>query len=255
MDEAQREAALALLRTGLSTRGYAEARQVMELETVLRDVEARAGRPGFERRDPGYFWFAVYGEPGQEPWGWRVSGHHLLVQTTLVGSSAAVLPLFLGANPAVSPDGSRTLAGAEDLGRDLVLSLDESQRRRTVLSDDPPRDILTGNAVRAELAAVPTGIGYDELDPAQQARLAALLDWYVGHPAPRATAPVEEATFAWLGSTEPGAGHYYALRVGTLFVELDNTQDGANHLHTVVRDVERDWGEDLLVRHYAAHSH
>ena len=254
MDEAQRAAALALLRTGLSDRGYAEALRVIELESVLRDKEAREGRPGFERRDPRYFWFAVFGEPGREPWGWRIGGHHLLVQATLAGSSSAGLPLFMGANPSVSPDGSRTLAEAEDLGRDLVLSLDDAQRRRTVLSDDPPRDILTGNAVRAELAAVPTGIGYDELGPAQQARLAALLDWYVGRPDPRAPAPVERATFAWLGATEPGAGHYYALRAGTVFVELDNTQNDANHVHTVVRDVERDWGEDLLVRHYAGHS-
>jgi hypothetical protein len=60
----------------------------------------------------------------------------------------------------------------------------------------------------------------------------------------------EEATFAWLGSTQPRDPHYYAVRAGSVLVELDNTQDGANHVHTVLRDVRRDWGEDLLAEHY-----
>jgi hypothetical protein len=80
-----------------------------------------------------------------------------------------------------------------------------------------------------------------------------LLAVYLGRGSPPATVPVPlaEATFAWLGSTAVGEGHYYAIRAGSLLVELDNTQDGANHVHTVVRDVERDWGEDLLRSHYA----
>jgi hypothetical protein len=251
MDVVVRDAALALLRTALSERGFASAWAVMTLESVLRDLEERQGRAGFERRDPLHYWFAVFGSPeGEEPWGWRVGGHHVCVHVTVSGSTSVVLPLFLGANPAIAPDGSRALAEEEDLARELVLSLDDARRSRAVLSDEAPSDILTGNATRAELSAVPSGIEYDELEPPGQARLTALLDWYAGrsHPAP----PVrpEEASFAWLGGTSPGEGHYYALRAGSLFVELDNTQDGANHVHTVVRDVRRDWGEDLLAGHY-----
>jgi hypothetical protein len=252
MDEVQRDAALALLRTGLSERGFASAWAVMALESVLHDLERSRRRHGYERRHPLHYWFAVFGDPaGTRPWGWRVGGHHVCVHVTVVGPSSVVLPLFLGANPAVSPDGSRTLAEEEDLARELVVSLDEAQRGRAVLSDEAPSDILTGNATRADLSAVPSGIGYAELDPAQQARLAALLDWYAGRSDPAALVVPEEATFAWLGRTGPGAPHYYALRAGSLLVELDNTQDGANHVHTVVRDVRRDWGEDLLAAHYA----
>jgi hypothetical protein len=252
MDEVQRDAALALLRTGLSERGFSSAWAVMALESVLHDLERSRRRRGYERRDPLHYWFAVFGDPaGSRPWGWRVGGHHVCVHVTVVGASSVVLPLFLGANPAVAPDGSRALPQEEDLARELVASLDEAQRGRAVLSDEPPSDILTGNATRADLSAVPSGIGYAELDTAQQARLAALLDWFAGRSDPAALVVPEEATFAWLGGTDPGAPHYYALRAGSLLVELDNTQDDANHVHTVVRDVRRDWGEDLLAAHYA----
>jgi hypothetical protein len=56
--------------------------------------------------------------------------------------------------------------------------------------------------------------------------------------------------FAWAGATEPGRGHYYALRAADFLVEYDNTQSDANHVHTVWRDLRRDWGEDLLTAHY-----
>jgi hypothetical protein len=255
MPESAREAAVHLLRSALSEEGLDSARTVMALEAVLRRLEHRAGIAGHQRRHPLHYWFAVFGEPDHgRPWGWRVGGHHVNVHVTVVGGAQVVLPLFLGANPVTGPDGSRSLAAEEDLGRDLLESLDDDQRRRTVLSDEAPSDILTGNATRAELAAVPVGLAFGDLSPAQQVRLAALLDRYAGRSDPAADVHPEEATFAWLGSTQPGEPHYYAVRAGTVLVELDNTQDGANHVHTVLRDVARDWGEDLLAAHYR-HDH
>jgi Protein of unknown function (DUF3500) len=45
------------------------------------------------------------------------------------------------------------------------------------------------------------------------------------------------------------------VRAGDLLLEYDNTQNDANHVHTVWRDRRRDWGEDLLAAHYhRAHS-
>ena len=251
MGQQARDVAMDLMRSALSETGFASARAVMALEAVLRRLEQRAGVPGHERRHPLHFWFAVFGDPdGDGPWGWRVGGHHVNVHVTVVDGAQVVLPLFLGANPATGPDGSRSLATEEDLGRDLLESLDDSQRRRAVLSDEAPGDILTGNATRAELAAVPVGLAFGDLASAQQTRLTLLLDWYAGRSDPAASVRQEEATFAWLGSTQPGEPHYYAVRAGSVLVELDNTQDGANHVHTVLRDVTRDWGEDLLTAHY-----
>jgi hypothetical protein len=56
--------------------------------------------------------------------------------------------------------------------------------------------------------------------------------------------------FAWAGFKEPGKPHYYRLHGPSFFVEYDNTQNNANHIHTVWRDIQDDWGEDLLKQHY-----
>jgi len=119
-----------------------------------------------------------------------------------------------------------------------------------VVSSEAPSDILTGNAVRAEIAAVPSGLGYPALRPEQQRLLAELVDVYLDRVRHRPPVPLQTLTFAWAGSTEPGQGHYYALRGEHFLVEYDNTQNGANHVHTVWRDSRRDWGEDLLAAHY-----
>jgi hypothetical protein len=254
MDAGQRAAAMDLLRSGLDQVAYAKARGVIELEPVLRDIEQKAGRRGWERRDAGHYWFAVFGDPAGPVWAWRVGGHHLCVHVTVVESGTSFVPLFLGANPATAPDGSRVLAEEEDLAGSLVRSLGEDQRAAAVLSTQAPSDIITGNAERAEIAAVPTGIGWVDLDAAQRDLLERLIGVYAGRPAQPLAVDPRAATFAWLGSTEPGEGHYYAVRADTLLIELDNTQNGANHVHSVVRDVARDWGEDLLAAHYR-HAH
>jgi hypothetical protein len=60
----------------------------------------------------------------------------------------------------------------------------------------------------------------------------------------------DKVYFGWAGGTEPGVGHYYRLQGPTFLVEFDNTQNNANHIHTVWRDLTNDWGEDLLKMHY-----
>jgi len=252
----QRELAMRLLDTGLSDSGARTARGIMALEPILRALEERAGRAGHERRNPEHYWFSIFGAPTGEAWAWRLGGHHLCLHFTVAADDVAVTPLFFGANPARVPEGPeagmRLLAAEEDLARTLVHSLDEGQRADAVVSAEAPADILTGNAVRAEVAAVPTGVGYDTLDADQQRLVTRLASVYLRRVRqPPAIAP-EQLTFAWAGSTEPGQGHYYALRAGAFLVEYDNTQNGANHVHTVWRDLRRDWGEDLLAGHYRA---
>jgi hypothetical protein len=262
MDGAQRERAMALLESGLSARGAATARGIMQLEPVLRSIEQRDGREGWQRRDPDRYWFSVFGQPSEEqPWAWRVGGHHLCLHFTVLGDAVSVTPLFFGANPARVPDGVlkshaglRVLAAEEDLGRALLGALPSPQRTRAVVSEEAPSDILTRNAVRAEVAAVPTGVEYVALDPPARAAFDDLLDHYLGRVQQAPLPDRDVMTFAWAGSAEPGQGHYYAIRGSELLIEYDNTQNGANHIHTVWRDVRRDWGEDLLADHYR-HAH
>ena len=58
--------------------------------------------------------------------------------------------------------------------------------------------------------------------------------------------------FAWAGSIETGQKHYYRVHGPTLLIEYDNTQNDANHVHTSLRDLERDFGGDAMRRHLSA---
>lgn len=265
MTAEQRVAAAAIVEAALSERGARDVRGVIDLEPILGELEWRAGRGNWQRRDPGLYWHAVFGSPSlDEPWSWRIGGHHVAVHVTVAqGRVIGATPAFLGANPATVPDGPmaghRTLDAEERLARTFLACLTAPQRRAAIVDPVAPADILSGSGRRAELRDVPAGIRHDALDPAQQASLEALIRYYVGrsHPAVADAewirildAGLDSITFAWAGPDEPARGHYYAVRGPRLLIEYDNTQNGGNHIHSVWRDPTNDWGEDLLAAHY-----
>jgi hypothetical protein len=266
MSPGQQELARGILQAGLSRRGYLTARTIIELELVLRELGENP-----VVRDPELYYFSIFGTPShQAPWGFRTEGHHLSLNFTLVRDTLiATAPAFIGANPATVRRGSRAglraLADEEDIGRELVLSLDERQLADAIIATATPRDIVTGNAVQVEPLA-PVGIRVIELRPDQAAILMRLLDVYLGRMAEplaaRRRAALErtdfvEVAFAWAGSTRPGEAHYYRIQGPSFLVEYDNTQNDANHIHTVWRDFDGDFGRDLLRQHYrdAPHPH
>ena len=214
---------------------------------------------------------ASSGEPQRGgTWGWRFGGHHVSVNHTIVdGDVVSSTPCFLGANPASSPllgpHLQRPLAGAEDLGRELVRSLDDAQLARAVISPVAPDDLLTTNRPSVDPAVLGdvAGVRAAALDAGQRDVLRALLDVYVRR-IPDDLADVQSAryasdesldelSFAWAGSVELGQPHYYRVQGGGLLVEYDNTQNDANHIHSVWRDMRADFGGDVLAAHYARH--
>ena len=266
MSPAQQKAALALLGAGLSAQGYRKAETIRQLEPILREREG--GNPG---RDPELFYFTVFGEPSEKGvWGWRYEGHHISLNWTIInGKVIADSPQFFGANPARvlsgKMQGTRALAAEEDLGRALVKSLDDAQKAEAILSERAPRDILTG-AQRQAAIQEDKGIAYRRLRKEQQGMLLALIRQHASAQPPALAeqrlgkirkAGLDDVRFAWLGGTEPGQGHYYRIQGSTFLVEYDNTQNNANHIHTVWRDFKGDFGADLLANHYKAspHSH
>lgn len=269
MTEAQRTLAMELLDAGLSKQGGTTARGIMSLEAVLRDLEREDGLESWRGRDPLYFWFRVLGDPSDRaPWAWRANGHHLAVHLTVVGDEIAVTPQFFGANPAVAPRGPhaglRTLPGEEDLARDLLATLDEPQRAQAITLAVAPDDILTRRDPAANPEVVPTGVAFGQLQASQRELLVKLIRYYLDRVLPDAAdaswrgvtdAGLDAVTFAWAGSEDRGKAHYYAVRGPTFLLEYDNSQNNANHIHTVWRDLRHDWGEDLLAAHYAAHPH
>ncbi len=259
MSAEQRGLAHGILRAGLSRRGYLTASTIIDLELVLREM---GESPRF--RDPELYFFSVFGTPSRAaPWGFRAEGHHLSLNFTLVRDTLiATAPAFFGANPAEVRSGARrglrALANEEDIGRELVMALDERQRARALIAAVAPRDIVTGNAARVEPLS-PIGIRATELRPEQAAILVRLLEVYLGRMAEplaaRRRAALErtdfaEVAFGWAGSTRRGEPHYYRIQGPSFLVEYDNTQNGANHIHSVWRDFDGDFGRDLLREHY-----
>lgn len=261
----QRQLVHALVKTGLSQAGYTKATQIIELEKVLAELEKNP-----VRRDPELYYVSVFGTPAADgTWGWRFEGHHLSLNFTVVrGTMIATAPQFMGTNPAEvrveGPlKGRRTLAAEEDLARQLVTSLDEKQRKEAVFDSEAPDDILTTNRTKVDPLA-PQGIQARSLTAKQADLLRQLLREYAARmPAPVADermarlqkAGFGEIRFAWAGGFTRGDGHYYRVQGPTFLVEYDNTQNKANHIHTVWRDFDGDFGRDLLRDHYkAAHA-
>jgi len=269
MTAAQRSAALRLFDAGLSVRGSATAQQIIALEAILRETERIEEIVSGEDRDPELYYFTVFGTPGgSAPWGWRASGHHLALNFAVVGGElVSPTPLFFGANPAEVHHGParglRTLAAEEDLARALLGSLDVEQKTLAVVDPVAPADILTKNYRMADPTAIPHGIAYATLSGEQRGHLVSLVRHSIERAADELSAHawarieragLDELTFAWAGSEERGQAHYYAVKGATFLIEYDNTQNYANHIHTVWRDFTHDWDEDILAEHYA-HAH
>lgn len=261
MTPTQKHLAAALLSAGLSRRGYIKATTIMSLEEVLRVLENDSG----ERRNPEKYYFTIFGTPGPRAvWGYRVEGHHLSHNFTIVNGRVAGAPSFFGANPAEVRQGPRkglrALAAEEDLGRALFASLDESQREVAVVSPRAYRDVLATPGRKAAIEGQPSGLSAAKLTPRQFEHLEALLEEYAGNvPGEMAAARRERIRragrklwFAWAGEGAPGRPHYYRVQGPDFLVEYDNTQNNANHIHSLWRETSRDFGLDLLEEHYKA---
>jgi hypothetical protein len=259
MSPYQKHLASALLSAGLSQSGYIKAVTIMSLEDVLRVMEKDNG----ERRNPEKYYFSIFGTPSENSvWGYRVEGHHISQNFTLVGSRIVDGPSFFGANPAEVREGPRaglrTLAAEEDLGRDVVASLDPEQQKIAILDEKAPNEILTSNSRKAALQGQPSGLAASKMTSAQFDKLTVLLEEYARNLPEQAAAAREDQirkagkniSFAWAGGLNRGDPHYYRIQSPLFLIEYDNTQNGANHIHTVWRDLNGDFGEDLLADHY-----
>ena len=254
----QRALAHALLSSGMSHRGYFKANAIMSLEQILHDMENKN-----PRRDPEGYFVSIFGKPESHGnWAWRFEGHHLALNFTVAGHDVAVTPSFMGTNPGEVREGPqkglRVLGREEDIARALVKSLNAEQKKVAIFTDKAPADIITG-ADRKARVLEPKGISKAKLTENQKEILTALIEEYLYRTRPEVAeaemkeidaAGAEQIFFAWGGSTEPREGHYYRVQGPTFLLEYDNTQNNANHVHAVWRDLKNDFGEDILRKHY-----
>ena len=316
MDPVQQQLSQKLVASGLSKGGYVTTSTIMGLERTLalREGFSDFPYPGVDGpstfRDPALYYLSVFGEPGTDPWGWGFEGHHVSLNYTISGERVRPLPTFFGDNPAdsmgVGGAPLRPLAREEDLGRELLHSLNDEQRAVAVLAAVAPPDLITTNVPQLSdplpdreawqiMRSADEGLARMMRNQARQATGQGYSDEmvaavaYTSHPKGLATSAMTEGQrdlltaltrqyidrmpdelaesewtrlaegsamhgvyFAWAGSGEKHEGHYYRLQGPELFIEYDNTQNGANHIHSVWRDAAADFGRDLLGEHYAA---
>jgi hypothetical protein len=264
MTPPQKALAHALLSAGLSQQGYIKAVTIMSLEDVLRIMEN--ADPNY--RNPQKYYFSVFGTPSDTgTWGYRVEGHHISQNFTVVNGKIAGTPSFFGANPAEVREGPRkglrTLAAEEDLARDLLESLTPEQKKVAIVTAEAYKDILTSAARKAALEGQPSGLSAAKMTKKQFDLLQVLLSDYASNvPEQLAQARMEQVKkagtnlfFAWAGVEQRGGPHYYRIQAPAFLIEYDNTQNNANHIHSVWRDFNGDFGLDLLAMHYQASPH
>ena len=270
MNTEQNSLALELLKSCLGEDSFKKTKEIMQLEIVLKELEKR--KPEDNYRDPGNYHFTIFGNPSSTSiWGWRFEGHHISFtfsfnKKMLVSGT----PGFMGSNPAIVLNGpmagKQVLKDESDKGFSLIQSLNVIQLKKAIIDTVAFKDILTFDKRKA-LLGNPEGIKYSELTKVQQSLLLQLISVYV-HRYRNDFAEkmmqdikkqgLENIWFAWAGFTKPeiGKGSYYRVQGPTLVIEYDNTQNNANHVHSVVRDLKNDFGGDLLLEHYKkGHSH
>ncbi len=264
LNAAQQEAVMDLLSTSLSDETVKKIKAIRQLDNVLKELEHR--KPEDHYRDPNKYFITIFGIPSSNTiWGWRFEGHHIAFHFSSDKKQlVAGTPSFLGANPAIVLEGPKkneeVLKDETNLGFALLNGLSSDELKKALIATDAPKEIITGNNRKA-LIEETAGIRFSELTSANQQRMLKLVNLYV-HRYTKLfansmlkeieTAGLNNLRFAWAGATEHvlGKPYYYRIQGPTIIIEYDNTQNNANHIHTVIRDLKNDFGGDLLLQHY-----
>ncbi|WP_405384802.1 DUF3500 domain-containing protein [Maribacter sp. LLG6340-A2] len=263
LNAAQKELVHQLLQSSLSDTGYQQTTEIIALENVLA---ASSGDPVY--RDPEQYYIAIYGDPAKEDvWMWSFEGHHVALQFTTVDNKVSYTPRFFGSNPGRILEGERKgfspLINEEDMGLQLIHMLNAAQQKVAIVSDKTYNDIISFNSPVAEKPAVEGLMVQDMTEPQKKLLMDIIYEYASTIPADQAMQRMgnirkeefEDLRFAWAGATELGKAHYYRIQGATFMIEFDNSQNNANHIHTVWRDFDGDFGRDILKEHYKSHSH
>jgi hypothetical protein len=272
MTAIQRDQALAVLKETLSAQGFKTARDVMRLNETVMEMTGRLDEYGED-----LYWLSIMGRPSAaEPWGWQIDGHHLNINTFVLGDQIVMTPTFLGSEPVYAKSGkyagTRVFKAEEEQGLAAIRALSLAQRNRAILSPDLPREPFT-TAFRDNFELRYEGIRYDALSSSQHDLLLRLVAVHVGRIRPgHAEIKMEEVKqhlrqtyFAWMGGVEEDSVFYYRVHSPVIIIEFDHQRGQAfpqyekpykDHIHVVVRTPNgNDYGKDLLRQHYEQSHH
>ncbi len=281
MTDGQRTAAMGLLEASLSAGGYTKADTVMKLNHTEGELMG-----DFDGFDEDLYWFTVMGTPSDtDPWGWQIDGHHLVINSFVLGDQAVMAPVFMGSEPTVAPEGTdyaglSVLLDEQDTGLALIQTFTEEQLAVAVISTEKAGEDLQAGAFADNAVLAYAGIVATDLTDEQQAQLLDVVEQYVGNledghatvKMDEVRAHIEETFFAWIGETGDDAVFYYRIQSPVILIEFDHQSPGPlgrasdyyqgasgpqkAHVHTVMRTPNgNDYGKDLLGEHYATSAH
>ncbi|MXX62127.1 MAG: DUF3500 domain-containing protein [Holophagales bacterium] len=272
MNETQRDAAFGLMRASLSADGLKLSRDIMNLNRTLGELNDN----NFAEYNEWLYWITVMGKPSaDQPWGWQVDGHHLIINYFVLGDQVVMTPLFVGSEPVIAESGKYKgtviMQREQDQGLALIRSLPAEQQVRAIIETSKDGNNNLGEAFSDNIVLDYAGIPASELSPHGRAQLLDLIGLYVhnmreGHARVRMAeleAHLDETHFAWIGGTDEDAVFYYRIHSPVILIEFDHQRpvgirhlvEGRapirQHIHAVVRTPNgNDYGKDLLRRHY-----
>ena len=266
LNEAQKQAVKNLIKTSLSEESTKKIDEIMSLESILKQIEKRKADDHY--RDPGKYNLTIFGLPSNNTnWGWRFEGHHICFNFSAKDKKiVSGTPGFFGANPAIVREGQhkgmQVLKEETDNGFAMLHSLTKEQLKKALIDTNAPGEIITFVSRKAMIDH-PAGILYSEMTTQQQEQFLKLVNVYVHRYtklfADEMLKEIQQAglnnlRFAWAGNLKPeiGKAYYYRVQGPTIIIEYDNSQNNANHIHSVLRDLKNDFGGDLLSEHYKA---
>jgi hypothetical protein len=257
MTSAQRSAAMALVASALSPRGFEKVQQIMEGDEVNKTTEGNGPpsgrgpggpppggpnrpRPPFGRGGNGgqmfgkdLYYISILGTPSEKnPWMLQFGRHHLALNITIAGERGILTPTLTGAQPALYKLNGKTvrpLGQESDKALALLGALDESQRKQAILNYRVA-DLVLGPGQDGKTIQ-PEGLKASNMNEKQRAMLVGVIAEWAGiiHDS-EATArmaelksDLNETWFAWSGPTTAEPRHnitaYYRIQGPHLVIE------------------------------------
>ena len=259
LDGAALKSAEDLVRSGLSTAGYHKVLEVRSLEEVLYLFEGGTEEERRLKRHPHKYYVTIFGTPGPKGlWGWRFEGHHLSLNFSIKdGVIVSSTPEFFGANPGLIDAGPgrslRVLGDREDIARSILKAEPESRLSKIWISNKAPGDIR-GGGIAQPIVAAAEGVRFADMTTEQQGLLKKLIAEYLTA-APTTVVRermkmidadgMDDIHFGWWGGSELNEPHHYVVQGKSFIIEYNNTQNEANHVHAIWRNLGGDFNTSV----------
>ena len=277
MTDRQREASFGLIRASLSSQGFELTRNIMRLNETLADLAEDHDFLG-----EWLYYIQIYGKPSAtEPWGWKLEGHHAIINYFVLGDQVVMTPLFIGSEPVKAPSGKykdiEILQKEQNDGLDMLKALPDAQRKKATLEFSKTGNNNLTEAFKDNVVIDYAGLRTNELAGPARQRLRDLIHLYVsnmdeGHARVKmdeVDRHLDNTWFTWIGGAQSDSVFYYRVQSPVILIEFDHqrpanlrklaadpTKPTRQHIHCVVRTPNgNDYGKDLLRQHYLAHSH